>query len=194
MFLKILNKMGNVLIATQLTNIQNLVYSICGKIVMLDSDLAKIYGVSTSRLNEQVKRNLLRFPEDFMFQLTKEEWTDLMSQNAISKIEEDMLFQNAIRNRGGRRKLPYVFTEHGALMLASVLNTDQAITASLQVVRVFVKMREIVSANQELSKKLSALERKYDSQFKEVFDALRQLMFVSYQNTEQLIIKKGIKE
>ena len=186
--------MGNVLIATQLTNIQNLVYSICGKIVMLDSDLAKIYGVSTSRLNEQVKRNLLRFPEDFMFQLTKEEWTDLMSQNAISKIEEDMLFQNAIRNRGGRRKLPYVFTEHGALMLASVLNTDQAITASLQVVRVFVKMREIVSANQELSKKLSALERKYDSQFKEVFDALRQLMFVSYQNTEQLIIKKGIKE
>lgn len=148
---------------------------------MFDSDLGKIYGVTTSRLNEQVKRNLLRFPADFMFQLTKDEWADLMSQNAIS-------------NRGGRRKLPFVFTEHGALMLASVLNTAQAISASLQVVRVFVKIREIVSTNQELSQKLTVLETKYDSQFKEVFDALRQLMSVSTQDAEHLILKKGIKE
>lgn len=102
--------------------------------------------------------------------------------------------QNAISNRGGRRKLPYVFTEHGALMLASVLNTAQAISASLQVVRVFVKIREIVSTNQELSEKLTTLESKYDSQFKEVFEALRQLMSVSIQDTEQLILRKGIKE
>ncbi len=172
--------MENGIISTQLTDIHNLVYTVRGKKVMLD-DLGKIYGVTTSRLNEQVKRNLLRFPADFMFQLTKEEWDDLMSQNAIS-------------NRGGRRKLPYVFTEHGALMLASVLNTAQAISASLQVVRVFVKIREIVSTNQELSEKLTTLESKYDSQFKEVFEALRQLMSVSIQDTEQLILRKGIKE
>lgn len=172
--------MENGIISNQLTDIHNLVYIVRGKKVMLD-DLGKIYGVTTSRLNEQVKRNLLRFPADFMFQLTKEEWDDLMSQNAIS-------------NRGGRRKLPYVFTEHGALMLASVLNTAQAISASLQVVRVFVKIREIVSTNQELSEKLTTLESKYDSQFKEVFEALRQLMSVSIQDTEQLILRKGIKE
>ncbi len=186
--------MENELIATQQSDIQNLVYSVRGKKVMLDSDLGKIYGVTTSRLNEQVKRNQHRFPADFMFQLTKEEWDDLMSQNAISNVEDDLMSQNAISNRGGRRKLPYAFTEHGALMLASVLNTAQAISASLQVVRVFVKIREIVSTNQDLSQKLTVLETKYDSQFKEVFDALRQLMSVSTTDAEHLILKKGIKE
>jgi hypothetical protein len=181
-------------ISSNQNSIQNLVYSLRRKKVMLDSDLAKIYGVTTRRLNEQVKRNQLRFPAEFMFQLTNDEWINLMSQNAISNVDKDLMTQNAISKRGGRRKLPYVFTEHGALMLASVLNTDQAISASLQVVRVFVRMREIVSANQELSQKLSALETKYDSQFKEVFDALRQLMSVSYQNAEQQILRKGIKE
>jgi hypothetical protein len=186
--------MENEIIGTPQSDIQNLVYAVRGKKVMLDSDLGKIYGVTTSRLNEQVKRNLLRFPSDFMFQLTKDEWTDLMSQNAISNMEDDLMSQNAISNRGGRRKLPYVFTEHGALMLASVLNTPQAISASLQVVRVFVKIREIVSTNQELSQRLTILETKYDSQFKEVFDALRQLMSVSTADAEHLILRKGIKE
>jgi hypothetical protein len=186
--------MENGLITAAESDIQNLVYSIRGKKVMLDSDLGKIYGVTTSRLNEQVKRNQLRFPADFMFQLSKQEWADLMSQNAISNKKESMMSQNAISNRGGRRKLPFVFTEHGALMLASVLNTAQAISASLQVVRVFVKIREILSTNKELSEKLSTLESKYDSQFKEVFDALRQLMSVSAQDSEQLILRKGIKE
>jgi DnaJ-domain-containing protein 1 len=102
--------------------------------------------------------------------------------------------QNAISNRGGRRKQPYVFTEHGALMLASVLNTAQAISASIQVVRVLVKIREIINTNKELSDKLSALESKYDNQFKEVFDALRQLMSISNQDSEQIILRKGIKE
>ncbi|MBV5281053.1 MAG: ORF6N domain-containing protein [Paludibacter sp.] len=186
--------MENGLIAATESDIQNLVYSIRGKKVMFDSDLGKIYGVTTSRLNEQVKRNQLRFPADFMFQLSKQEWADLMSQNAISNVGEDLMSQNAISNRGGRRKLPFVFTEHGALMLASVLNTAQAISASLQVVRVFVKIREIVSSNHELSQKLSVLETKYDSQFKEVFEALRQLMSVSTPDAEQLILRKGIKE
>jgi hypothetical protein len=175
-------------------DIQNLVYSIRGKKVMLDSDLGLIYGVSTSRLNEQVKRNLFRFPDDFMFQLTKEEWANLISQNAISIKKDSLMSQNAISNRGGRRKQPYVFTEHGALMLASVLNTAQAISASIQVVRVFVKIREIINTNKELSEKLSALESKYDNQFKEVFDALRQLMSISNQDSEQIILRKGIKE
>jgi len=186
--------MENGLISAAESDIQNLVYAVRGKKIMLDSDLGKIYGVTTSRLNEQVKRNLLRFPADFMFQLTKDEWADLMSQNAISNVVDDLMSQNAISNRGGRRKLPFVFTEHGALMLASVLNTAQAISASLQVVRVFVKIREIVSTNQELSQKLTVLETKYDSQFKEVFDALRQLMSVSTQDAEHLILRKGIKE
>jgi hypothetical protein len=186
--------MENGLISTQQTDIQNLAYTVRGKKVMLDSDLGKIYDVTTSRLNEQVKRNLLRFPEDFMFQLSKQEWADLMSQNAISNVGDDLMSQNAISNRGGRRKLPYAFTEHGALMLASVLNTAQAISASLQVVRIFVKIREIVSTNQELSVKLASLESKYDNQFKEVFDALRQLMSVSAEDAEHFILKKGIKE
>jgi len=175
-------------------DILNLVYSIRGKKVMLDSDLGLIYGVSTSRLNEQVKRNLFRFPDDFMFQLTKEEWEDLILQNAITIKKDSLMSQNAISNRGGRRKQPYVFTEHGALMLASVLNTAQAISASIQVVRVFVKIREIINTNKELSEKLSALESKYDNQFKEVFDALRQLMSISNQDSEQIILRKGIKE
>lgn len=174
--------------------IQELVYTIRGKKVILDSDLASIYGVSTKRLNEQVKRNSQRFPEDFMFQLSKLEWDNLISQDSIIMIDESLKSHFATSNRGGRRKLPNVFTEHGAIMLASVLNTPQAISASLQVVRVFVRIREIISVNQEFSQKLSALESKYDSQFKEVFDALRQLMTVSNHSNEQFILRKGIKE
>ena len=132
--------------------------------VMLDSDLAEIYGVSTKRLNEQVKRNIERFPEDFMFQLTKEEFDNLRSQFATSK------------SWGGRRYPPHAFMEHGAVMLANVLNSETAIHASIQVVRVFVRLREMLVSNKELSKRLDELEKKYDSQFKAVFDAIRELM------------------
>lgn len=133
--------------------------------VMLDSDLAKIYGVSTKYLNQQVRRNIDRFPEDFMFQLTKIEGEFLRLQNATSK--EPM---------GGRRYLPYVYTEHGALMLSAVLNSPVAIGASIQVVRAFMHLRKILSSHVELARKLNAMEKKYDSQFKSVFDAIRQLM------------------
>ncbi|MGI8433095.1 MAG: ORF6N domain-containing protein [Chthoniobacterales bacterium] len=116
--------------------------------VMLDSDLAAIYGVTTGRFNEAVKRNAKRFPEDFSFVLTRPEFDHLISQNAISK-----------PNRGGRTKLPRVFTEHGALMAASVLNSDRAVAMSVYVIRAFVEMRETLTANDAILKRLAEIDR-----------------------------------
>jgi hypothetical protein len=150
------------------TRIESLIYTIRGLRVMLDSDLAKIYGVSTMRLNEQFKRNSSRFPSDFSFQLTQQEFADLISQIAISK-----------KGRGGRRKLPWVFTEHGALMLASVLNSPIAVEASVRVVRAFVLMREQLTANKELAQKLGELESRvsgHDEAIQNLFEAIRQLV------------------
>ena len=133
---------------------------------MLDADLAELYGVETKRLNEQVSRNSERFPEDFMFQLTVEEFANLKSQFATS-------------SWGGRRKLPYVFTEHGAIMAASVLNSQRAIEISVHVVRAFVHLRELVSTHKELSQKLNQLERKvgaHDRAIAKLINAIRQLM------------------
>ena len=112
----------------------NQIYMVRGQKVMLASDLAQLYGIETFRLNEQVKRNLTRFPLDFMFQLTAEEWMALTSQIAMSKIK-----------RGGSRTRPYVFTEHGVLMLSSVLNNDRAIQVNIQIMRIFVKMRQMLT-------------------------------------------------
>jgi hypothetical protein len=137
-----------------------------GHRVMLDADLAALYGVPTKRLNEQVRRNRDRFPEDFMFQLTRPAFIALRSQIATLKT-----------GRGQHRKyLPIVFTEHGALMAASVLNSSAAIQVSIQVVRAFVRLREILASHADLARRLDDLERKYDAQFKVVFDAIRQLM------------------
>jgi hypothetical protein len=136
-----------------------------GEKVMLDADLARLYGVSTKRLNEQVKRNEDRFPEDFMFQLTPEEDAALRSQNATSK-----------QGRGGRRYRARVFTEHGAMMLASVLNSAIAVRVSIEIVRAFIHLREMLASHKDLARKLETLEKKYDAQFKVVFDAIRQLM------------------
>ena len=145
--------------------IKGKIFLIRGCRVMLDADLAELYGVPTFRFNEQVKRNRKRFPGDFMFQLTKDERESLISQFAMSK-----------PGRGGRRSLPYVFTEHDALMAANILKSEKAIEASVYVVRAFVKLREMLTAHKDLARKLEALENKYDAQFKGVFDALRQLM------------------
>jgi phage regulator Rha-like protein len=117
--------------------------------VLLDADLAKVYGVTTTRLNQQVRRNVGRFPEDFAFQLTRDELTGLMLQFATSK-----------KGRGGRRKLPLAFTEHGAIMVASILNSPQAVQMSVFVVRAFVKMRETLAQNRQLAEKLAELERR----------------------------------
>src|SRR4030043_383112 len=135
---------------------------------MLDSDLAELYGVTTKRLNEQIRRNLGRFPDDFMFQLTPQEADSLRSQFATSKPE-----------RGGRRYLPYAFTEHGAIMAASVLNSPQAVRMSVFVVRAFVKLREMMSTHKELAHKLAELERKlqnHDESIRSLVVAIRQLM------------------
>ena len=157
--------MSKSLVKIPLERIEKAIFLIRGEKVMLDSNLAKLYGVSTARLNQQVNRNLDRFPDDFMFRLTADEFNSLMLQNATSK-----------KGRGGRRKLPYVFTEHGAIMAANVLASKTAVAASVQVVRAFVRLRQMLASNADLAKKLEELERKHDSQFKIVFDAIRQLM------------------
>jgi hypothetical protein len=148
--------------------IEQAILLVRGQKVMLDADLAKLYGVTTTRLNEQVKRNRGRFPEDFMFQLTRDEWDALISQTATSKA-----------GRGGRRKLPFAFTEHGAVMAASVLNTPVAVAASIQVVRAFVRLRQLLATSAEFAQRLKDLEAKYgehDKQLVLVFEAIRQLM------------------
>jgi len=151
----------------KMANVESAIYLIRGQRVMLDLDLAAIYGTSTMRLNEQFKRNRKRFPDDFAFVLTREEFTNLISQNAIS------------RSHGGRRSLPVAFTEHGAIMLASVLNSDVAVQASVRVVRAFVKLREMVAANAQLAAKLEELERRLDSHDEAIVDlfaALKRLV------------------
>jgi hypothetical protein len=132
---------------------------------MLDADLAILYGVSTKRLNEQVRRNRSRFPDDFMFQLTREEVRSLRSQIATSK-----------QGRGGRRYTPLVFTEQGIAMLSTVLNSERAIQVNIEIMRAFVRLREMIASHKDLARKLEALERRYDAQFKVVFDAIRELM------------------
>jgi hypothetical protein len=130
--------------------ILNKIYYIRGQKVMLDSDLAELYGVETRRLNEQVSRNADRFPDDFMFRLNENEFESLMSQFATSK-------------RGGRRKLPYVFSEHGVLMLSSVLNSKQAIQVNIQVMRIFTKVRQILFDNTELRLEIEKIKSRLDN-------------------------------
>jgi len=146
-------------------NISQRILTICGHRVMLDANLAELYGVPTKRLNEAVRRNTPRFPEDFMFRLTAAEYSSLMSQIATSK-----------PGRGGRRKLPYAFTEQGVAMLSSVLHSDQAIQVNITIMRVFVNIRRILVSHEELARKVDAIEKKYDSRFRVVFDAIRVLM------------------
>lgn len=150
-----------------LTKIEEGIHLIRGQRVMLDSDLAEIYGVSTRRLNEQLRRNRRRFPRDFAFRLSASEARNLMSQIATSS------------SHGGRRKLPWVFSEHGAIMLANILKSPTAIAASIRVVRAFVRLREMIAANAELSHRLSELERKmdtHDESITQLFAVIRQLL------------------
>jgi hypothetical protein len=141
------------------------ILSIRGHRVMIDADLAELYGVTTFLRNEAVKRNRTRFPEDFMFQMTAEEFTALKSQYAISK-----------PGRGGRRTTPYVFNEEGVAMLSSVLNSERAVQVNIAIMRVFVRLREFSSSHKDVHRRLDEMEQKYDAQFKVVFDAIRALM------------------
>jgi hypothetical protein len=133
---------------------------------MLDSDLARLYGVTIGRLNEQVRRNRKRFPADFMFQVTREEDGLLRSQIATLKL-----------GRGRHRKyLPYAFTEQGVAMLSSVLRSDRAVKVNIEIMRTFVRLRQMAITHRDLARRLDELESKYDAQFKVVFDAIRKLM------------------
>jgi hypothetical protein len=131
--------------------------------VMLDQDLAAMYGVETRVLVQAVKRNIDRFPKDFMFQLNKDEFSNLRSQIVTS-------------SWGGRRTPPYAFTEQGVAMLSSVLKSKRAVLVNIEIMRTFVKLRRILTTHSELARKLASLERKYDKKFKLVFDAIREIM------------------
>ena len=143
--------------------IERKIYLLRGQKVMLDSDLAALYEVETFNLNKAVKRNIERFPADFMFQLNDDEAANLKSQIVISRW-------------GGMRAAPYAFTEQGVAMLSTVLRSRRAVLVNIEIMRAFVRLRRIVASNDDLARKLAALERKYDAQFKVVFDAIRGLM------------------
>jgi hypothetical protein len=153
-------------------NIENKIYDIRGHKVMLDKDLAEMYGVLTGNLNKAVKRNLKRFPTDFMFQLNDLEYKDL-------------IFQNGISSWGGTRKMPYVFTEQGVAMLSSVLSSDRAIEVNIRIIRIFTKLREVISTNKDVLLKLEKLEKhlithgnyikKHDGEIEAIFELIDEL-------------------
>jgi hypothetical protein len=150
------------------TDIHSIIRTIRGLTVILDSDLAAVYGVPTFRFNEAVRRNIEKFPSDFLFQLSKEEFQGLTSQSAISKT-----------GRGGRRSLPWAFTEHGALQAANILNSPSASAMSIYVIRAFIKMRDELAANTMLEKRLAVIEKtlvSHDATLRDVIQRMRPLM------------------
>jgi len=155
--------------------IERMIYFIRGEKVMLDRDLAALYGVPTKALKQAVKRNIDRFPDDFMFELNPAEFENWRSQFVTSKAD-----------RKGLRYAPMAFTQHGILMLSSVLNSERAISVNIEIMRAFVKLRQMLASNADLSRRLDELESKYDRQFKVVFDAIRQLMSPPVQTRKQI--------
>lgn len=147
--------------------IEKVIYLVRTQRVMLDRDLAAMYGVSTKVLKQAVRRNATRFPADFMFVLTREEFADWRSQFVTSNAD-----------RMGLRHAPMAFTEQGVAMLSSVLNSERAIQANIAIMRTFTRLRRMLASNTELARKLADLEKRYDAQFKVVFDAIRQLMIL----------------
>src|SRR5213595_3549625 len=164
-------------------NVAQLVFFIRGEKVLLDADLAMLYDVEPRVLNQAVARNRKRFPADFVFQLSAREYDALTSQIVISD-KDDARAASALRSqiviskkgRGGRRYLPYAFTEQGVAMLSSVLRSAHAVEVNIAIMRTFVQLREMLLSNADLARKLGALEKKYDAQFKVVFHAIRELM------------------
>jgi len=147
--------------------------------VMLDTDLATLYGVDTKVLVQAVKRNIDRFPQDFMFQLSQEEFAILRSQSVTSS------------DWGGRRYPPYAFTEQGVAMLSSVLRSPCAIRVNIEIMRAFIRLRQMLASHVELARKLDALEKKYDAQFKVVFEAIRKLMVPPEPKQRAIGFRKG---
>jgi len=168
-----------ILLGVPIEVIEQKIYVIRGHKVMIDSDLADLYQVLTKNLNLAVRRNIKRFPVDFMFQLTADEADVLRYQIGTSK-----------KGQGGRRYLPYVFTEQGVAMLSSVLNSERAVLVNIEIIRAFVKLRQMLASNLELSRRLDELESKYDKQFRVVFDAIRQLMSTPVDAEHQNAMRK----
>ena len=154
--------------------VEERIVEIRGAKVLLDTDLALLYEVPVKRLNQAVRRNRQRFPPDFMFQLAPEEWLHLRSQFVTSKI-----------GRGGRRHPPYAFTEHGAVMAATILRSERAVAMSILVVRAFVRLRKVLVTHEELTGRLAELEQKYDQQFGVVFQAIREILQESQPEPER---------
>lgn len=145
-------------------DLAKLVFVVRQEKVMLDTDLAALYGVEARALNQAVARNPERFPDDFMFQLTDDEWGALRSQTVISN------------GRGGRRYAPYVFTEQGVAMLSSVLRSQRAVEVNIAIMRTFVQLRRLMDSNRDLARRIDSLEARYDEQFSAVFEAIKQLI------------------
>ena len=173
-------------IAPQPENLAQLVFLVRGEKVLLDADLAMLYGVETGALNRAVKRNIERFPADFMLQLTPEEWENLKCQIGISsstagaaKGKKATLIQSHVVTataHGGRRALPYAFTEQGVAMLSSVLRSQRAVEVNIAIMRTFVQLRRLMDSNRDLARRIEAMETRYDEQFSQVFDAIKQLI------------------
>ena len=151
-------------IAVNPISIERHIHIIRGQKVMLDTDLAELYGTTTMAFNQAVRRNIERFPSDFMFQLNADEYENLLSQFVMSS------------SHGGRRTAPFAFTEQGVAMLSSVLRSPRAIAVNIQIMRAFVAVRRLLATNQDLAKRIDELEKKTDGQFRAVFEAIRQLM------------------
>ncbi|KKP67512.1 MAG: hypothetical protein UR66_C0009G0093 [Candidatus Moranbacteria bacterium GW2011_GWE1_35_17] len=175
------NKMKNKIIVPD-EIIENKIFSIRGKRVMFDKDLAVLYGVETRTLNQAVRRNNDRFSDDFMFQLTKPEFDIWKSQIVISNAE-----------RMGLRKMPLVFTEQGVAMLSSVLKSKRAIQVNIQIMRTFTKIREMIISNKELRLKIEAMERKYDNKFQSVFDAIKRILITQVKEKPERKNKIGFR-
>ncbi len=161
--------------------IEKSILLIRGHKVILDSDLAELYGVETKVFNQAVKRNISRFPEDFMFQMNKEELEIWRSQIVTSNPAAKM----------GLRRRPYVFTEHGVAMLSSVLNSERAVQVNIQIMRAFIRMRQLLASQKGLMQKILAMEKKYDENFQIVFRAIRQLMKEEEKPKKQIGFKTG---
>jgi hypothetical protein len=172
-------------IALKPENVAQLVFFIRGEKVMLDADLAMLYGVSTKALNQALRRNRARFPEDFVFQLTGEEFAALRSQSVTSNAEGPYpqglrpnwsQFVTSSGKHRGRSYRPYAFTEQGVAMLSSVLRSTRAVEVNIAIMRTFVQLRRLMDTNRDLGRKIEALEKKYDEQFAVVFEAIKQLI------------------
>jgi len=158
-------------------NIAQLVFFVRGEKVMFDADLARLYGVSTKALNQAMSRNRLRFPDDFAFRLSADEFANLRSQIATASGKSLAIrSQTVTASKRNIRYLPYAFTEQGVAMLSSVLRSQRAVEVNIAIMRTFVRLREMLLSNADLARKLADLESKYDAQFKVVFDAIRELM------------------